>query len=355
MKKSIMCFLREQKRKRIRTKVIENYIINKFDTKKYWNMGGYPQFARSINNLVGEGKIRPIKAWKKNGMSPTLYNGYQIISTVKDFSPEVKQKLLTFYHPVLNMSYFLTHPDKYRKYEEYLDKIDRFFKKKSTITNMPALTINERSFQIFNNEKWLSKSGQNFLKYVGLTYDQLNCYQTFEPFFYYTGKITDKINALIIENKDTFYSLKMLFQNNVYTWNGIRFNFLIYGEGKKIIKSFSFFNELEEYKNYKTTFYYFGDIDPEGIKIWNSLNEVAEYKINPFTYFYSFLVENFKDQAPELEKDQNMPDKNILNLFLSFFNNNMKNNIKDIFERGCYLPQEAINYSILEELADVDR
>ncbi len=355
MKKSIINFLKEQKRKRIKTKTIENYIINKFDTKKYWDMGGYPEFARSINYLEKEDKIRPVKAWKRNGMSPTLYNGYQIISLEKEFSPEEKQKFLTFYHPLINMSYFLTHPDKYRKYEEYLKKLDRFLKDNSDLDSMPALTINERSFQIFNDEKWLLKSGQNFLKNIGLTYDKLNCYQTFEPFFYYTGKITDKINALIIENKDTFYSLKMLFQNNVYTWNGIDFNILIYGEGKKIIKSFSFFNELEEYKNYKATFYYFGDIDPEGIRIWNSLNEIAEYKITPFTFFYSYLMDNFKDQAPELEKDQKIPDKEIINSFLSFFHKDMEKDIKDIFEKACYLPQEAINYSILEVLADVDR
>ncbi|MCL0063142.1 DUF2220 domain-containing protein [Peptococcaceae bacterium] len=80
---------------------------------------------------------------------------------------------------------------------------------------------------------------------------------------------------LIVENKDTFFSLKALFQEGINRWNGKSFSMLIYGEGRKILygegrkilKSISFFEEIEEYKGLSTSFYYFGDLDAEGISI----------------------------------------------------------------------------------------
>ncbi|MCL0101390.1 DUF2220 domain-containing protein [Peptococcaceae bacterium] len=97
---------------------------------------------------------------------------------------------------------------------------------------------------------------------------------------------------LIVENKDTFFSLKALFQEGINRWNGKSFSMLIYGEGRKILKSISFFEEIEEYKGLSTSFYYFGDLDAEGISIWYELTEQRE--VVPFVYFYCCLFERNK-------------------------------------------------------------
>jgi len=47
--------------------------------------------------------------------------------------------------------------------------------------------------------------------------------------------------VLIVENKDTFFSLKALFQEGINRWSGKSFSMLIYREGRKILKSISFF------------------------------------------------------------------------------------------------------------------
>ena len=56
--------------------------------------------------------------------------------------------------------------------------------------------------------KILAQEGQRLLKNVGLTVDDLNIYETAEPLAYYSVSKETPQNILIIENKDTFYSLR---------------------------------------------------------------------------------------------------------------------------------------------------
>lgn len=102
---------------------------------------------------------------------------------------------------------------------------------------MPT-SLNERSFQIWQQEKFLAQEGQRLLKNVGLTLDDLNIYETAEPLAYYSVSKETPQNILIIENKDTFYSLRKHMIEGHQQILGFPMKTLIYAGGKKGIKGF---------------------------------------------------------------------------------------------------------------------
>lgn len=346
--------LKQQRLKRLESKELETYIISFIGSDAYWRFGGYNVFAKVISDLVKDRVIRPIKATGHNGRSPGLYNRYQL-TIVDELSESDRQKLLVRYHPEINTSYYLKKPREYEVDETYLVALDKFLRECAGYKKQPQVTVNERSFEVFGYEKWLlSVHGQKFMQRIKITLDDLWCYQTYEPFFFFALKAADgseKLNVLIVENKDTFFSLKKLLQDGICTWNGITFHLLIYGEGRKIQKSFSFFWELEQYRHCETTFYYFGDLDPEGILIWFDLQKDIDVEVKPFTYFYEALFEKFASTAPKLHSGQTL-SKEAVAAFLDGFRLQNVTNIRRMLEQRCYLPQEGLNYILLRQLAD---
>ena len=218
------------------------------------------------------------------------------------------------------------------------------------------MAVNERSFQLFNDEKFLnSRQGQQILERIGITVTDLNCYLTYEPFFYYRNQ-TDggEKNVLIIENKDTFFSLKKLLQEGITQWNGIEVSLLIYGEGKKIQRSFSFFKELDQYQaaDLELNFYYFGDLDPEGIKIWWGLQNKYEVEFIPLKFFYQQLLK-YSQAAANLKTEQSFSEAAVEE-FCDYFAKSAGNKMKNLLQNGKYIPQEGLSYQLLKAISCKD-
>ena len=115
------------------------------------------------------------------------------------------------------------------------------------------VSVNERSFEIWGDEKFIKGGNENrgknknegrgqgkrILKNLGIELSDLNVYETPEPFVSYIYDRTAPQNVLIIENKDTFYTVRKYMQetgkNEIL---GEKFGTLIFGSGKKVIASF---------------------------------------------------------------------------------------------------------------------
>lgn len=348
MQKLINQLIEEFPKKRIETKVIERFILQNIGQTQYHIKGDYLAFAESINQLVNEDVLRPIKARKENGMNPALYNWYQIIRP-EDTLPHQKQHdLLLHYHPRMNMTYYLEHSKAYQEDKTYLIDIDRYFRQMEKSTT--SISINERSFAIFRDEKFLASSkGRSLLQRLGLSLDDFNCFITYEPFFYYqANSLKDDTGILIVENKDTFFSLKILLQEGICLWDGQTINLLIYGEGRKILRSFSFLEELYPQLP-KVKCFYFGDLDPEGIQIWHELKLQESLEIIPFVSFYNELIERYQDKAPRLRTNQRFYQRAI-DEFLGYFSPLYQQKIQSILTNKNYLPQEGLSLAILREL-----
>ena len=238
----------------------------------------YRSFANAINELEREGKIKPIVASKMNGMFPALFRKYSKVNEIEKIVDTIE--LLTNYHPQMNLMYFKTKNEEYQEKKYMLKAISEFLYTPDT----KLLTVNERSLELFEDEKFLeSTEGKKFLSNIGVSIEKLVCEKTFEPFFYVRYDNHSIKNVLIIENKDTFYSIKSLMREGINTWGNTSFQLLIYGEGNKITKSIEFIQEL----NLPTqgNVFYFGDIDREGLTIKHSLNNKIEQKIHWMDFF----------------------------------------------------------------------
>lgn len=351
MKQVLTKFLLEQKKKIVDSELIESHVTNYLGTDSYWRAGGYPVLVAIIRDLVEEGILLPVKAKGITCKTPALYYCYRILSKDEKPEQEKRQKLLTYYHPRINTSFYLSHVKEFEHDEGFLFLLDSFLKESPDLQNMIPIAANERSFQIFHDEKWLlSAHGQKLLQRVGLALEDLRCYITHEPFFYYTKKILSEatVKVLIVENKDTFFSLKNLFQEGINSWGGVSFSLLVYGEGRKIEKSITFFDELDDYRNMASEFYYFGDLDPEGISIWYAL--AGKLPVKPFGLFYTALFERYGFDAPVVRKSQRYSPEAV-EAFAAHFPGVIAAGIEKMLLDGHYLPQEGLDYAFMRELA----
>ena len=201
-----------------------------------------------------------------------------------------------------------------------------------------------------------------FLQRIGRTLTDLSCYLTTEPFFYidYRSKpaaalengpvSVSSYTALIVENKDTFYSIKRAWQVGNRSISGISFDLLIYGEGRKIVGSFAFAQEIPDLVPETMRVYYFGDIDPEGIDIFGSLAAAFPLvTIEPFVSCYQALIRRYGRNAP-LRREKNQKLRTVHEeTFLSYFTSELSQEIRELVHTKKYIPQEGLSYAFFAQ------
>lgn len=331
--------------------------------------GGYQKFASIIEDLCNQGVLSPVKNSGIYPRNPPLALRYRVntsnlkegISTGEE--EDLRRELISIY-PEIKKTYYLKNLKQYKKDRDYILKLHNYLlnKEKSKFLKY-RYTLNERSFEIFNDEKYLAQHGEALLKRLGMSLDSLNCYKTYEAFFYILYNRNDankdikkdtnlnqnresnscnKYNALIIENKDTFMSIMKLLNRKPGTViGGIKIDLLIYGEGKKIISSFKFMEEIAREQTIDNI-YYFGDIDYEGIGIYLNLKDsYSQYNIIPHVELYKELIDG-TDSPPNLKRKQ---DVILIEEFLNFFDEYYRQRISNVLKLGKYIPQEALSFA----------
>ncbi|WP_347940331.1 Wadjet anti-phage system protein JetD domain-containing protein [Peribacillus simplex] len=344
MKKNIEKFISESKKITIELLEVELFLkaIEKNNRRPLF----YREMANAIIELAETGIITPVKSSKKYAMDDRIFNRYKKVKKEELDNDRYKSEILTAYHHKMSMSYYLKNINQYKKDKELIKIISKFLNFESG--GEPFLSVNERSYQLFGDEKLLfSNKGNKILSNIGIKYTDLCCYLTYEPFFYY-GFIQDEKEAiLIVENKDTFFSFKKLFMEGIYSWNGISFSMLIYGEGNKVTKSIDYLEELQIPKN--THIYYFGDFDPVGISIFYRLKTSNPRGVHLMAPFYREIWKHRKDS--KVNKDQEWNDSAI-ECFSSYFTGEEQIHYIQYLKGNKYIPQEALNIELLRGLSD---
>lgn len=306
----------------------------------------YHQLYTYILSEISENHLTPVKASGLNGKKPALYNAYWLIMQEEaiDISEELKYKI----HPLLNTAYYQKHPKRYQQEKKEILLLSDYLTKHKSCLNTPE-TINERSFEIFRREKFLDREGgMDLLSRLNISAEDLNFYRTSEPMSYYSHQKNAPQNFLIIENKDAFYSMRRYLISGNEKILGLRIGTLIYGGGKGIYKTFEdYVCSVEPYfANKNNRVYYFGDLDYEGILIYEILAEKYKdsIKLDLFVQGYERMLakaEIFGIEAlPDTKEGQN---RNIGNKFFSFFQKDIQEKITKVLESGKYIPQEIIN------------
>lgn len=312
----------------------------------------YVEFAKVVKYLIQSEVIKGMGC-SFNGRKPSLHSKYRIIKEDVDYSSFIYE-IDYVISPEIDKSYFRKNIKSYIENRNEILKINNFLLNNSDRLKTPV-SINERSFQVFGKEKQLRKS-KTLIKNLGLTEEFFNYYETSEPIAYYSLNREAPQNILIIENKDTFYTIRKYIKEVSSNVLGLDISTVVYGGGKSKIPSLSEFKYYtEDYiSDEKNTFYYFGDIDYEGLVIYESYRTKTSSQIDlkPFVSAYEYIVDKCIDSVDDLPITKEGQNRNIGEAFFESFDSLYGDRIKSILEKDRYIPQEALNY---EDLIDFTR
>lgn len=346
MKKVIKELLTRQKNSRIDIYLLEKQVKERLQD----NITGlfYKEFADSVLELENEKIIERMKTGKPYSRDIRINTKYRKVKENTINENELKNELLTSYHFKMKMSGYGKNLEQYQKDKLIFDSISQFLFHKSE--KECYISVNERSFELFNDEKYLSsEAGRKLISNIDVTFEDLCCFETFEPFFHFGLATHPSQNVLIIENKDTFFSLKKLYLEGIHRWDGIPFEMLVYGEGNKITKSFEYLDELKV--PFETAIYYFGDFDPEGIAIFHRLQKVSKRKIELWKPFYIEMWYRRKGTVIKEDKKQRWSEAAIQS-FLFHFDEPLQTVMEHYLIERRYIPQEALSIEVIRSLSD---
>lgn len=304
----------------------------------------YSEQHAYIMELVGNGRIKPVLASKKNGKKPPLYQEYWELEEKQDYSA-LKQELLYNLAPQINITYYQNNLEAYAKEREDVLQLSSFLQNSATLLTKPA-SYNERSFQIWQREKFLLQgAGKKILSHCCFEIAELNCYSTAEPFAYFTSTRAVPQKLLIIENKDTFFSMRKHLLAGNSRLLGENISTIIYGAGKRVISYFQEFNaSAEPYMLADgNELLYFGDLDYEGIGIYEKLAEGfgEQGSIKPFIPAYLAMLQKSKGypMLPTTKEEQN---RNLQGSFFNYFSAEVQKKMQNILRQDLYIPQEIL-------------
>jgi len=322
-------------------------LITLTEIQEYFKIDNYSTLVELINTQVGCGALKEVKGSKSNGMTPFLYNKYRVNFKEEDLTS--LEEDINYKFPLnFNREFYLNNLKKYAADKEYIESLALYFRvQKSELA--VTMSINERSFGIWGIEKFLKDgNGGSILRNLGLSLENLNVYKTPEPFVYFSCKRLMNQKVLIIENKDTWYTIRKLMLKGQVAFLGETVDTIIYGCGKNIEKSLEEYDyTVEEYLLKPSKVLYWGDIDYEGISIYERLKKrySPRFNIELFRNAYITMVNLAEGRnMPRYKEKQN---KNIDKIFLAEIMP-YEEKILKLFQRGVYVPQEIVNYNVLK-------
>jgi len=317
---------------------------------------GYLEQYAYVRGLLESKRIKAVKSSPGNGKKPALYTSYWLVEEAPDFG-ELTEELKYGLVPSIRTDYYLAHPESYRKEQKWVRLLNAYLLE-CRGTCQPEASVNERSFQIWGREKFLSREqGRKILAHCGISMEQLSVYATTEPLAYYSAHRRVPQNILILENKDTFYTMRRWLLQGAERILGEEIGTLVYGAGKGILRSYEDFRLCVEphMKDVRNRIYYFGDLDYEGLRIYEQLEALfgqgAEDmpRVAPFVPAYERMLAKAYERGikflPETSENQN---RNLTGRFYRFFPGESIGRMEEILGGGKYIPQEILTITDLE-------
>lgn len=367
MEKLLQRIISDKSRQVVSAWEMEEDLKKQLGERQWEKKGGYEALVRSVEAMVEKGLLVPVSSSGHNGRVPPLFARYRRRREKAELPPE-----LFNFRSAIDLSFYAGNPREFERDREILQAIDLYLVK--TAANKPKIwdTLNERSFQLTGNEKFLaSAEGAALLRRIKLRPQDLHCYPVPEPFFYReAGNFpvpSERINALVIENKDTFETFSRLQSEGLLRFSP-PLHLFIYGEGNKITGSWPFLYKIEKTGEEAVDLYYFGDLDPEGIAIFCRLRQSVQKAFadaekkerlafcrEPRVIFaeklYRLLLEQGRSRS--LTGAASGPDFGI-HFDESWCSAELTARIKVLWAAGKMIPQEALSASYLSTLQEVE-
>lgn len=334
---------------------IKNNRFYYYEFMEAYHIDDYETLRSKIDALMKQGKIVPIKKSGLTSFRPSIYQEYKKMIHKPDFS--YLENEIRALHPTLNISGYLNNTGTYAKNQDAVRTLsDYLWNKKEELEW--EMSVKERSYAIWKDEKFLeSKAGRQICSQNGFTFESLNCFYAPESFFHIDLPHSKrKTTALIIENKDTWYSigrvLKKMKEEQLF-W-GLECNLLIYGEGNKVTRNNAITEFMQDYTNHEFEVYYAGDIDVAGINmLYGCMEANPKIVIQPFISLYKRMIK-------ETEVDALMGTADNRGLayreeFLACFTRYEQEILRKVLDNNKRIPQEILNYHDYLEQSSVSK
>ncbi|WP_391204634.1 Wadjet anti-phage system protein JetD domain-containing protein [Psychrobacillus sp. L4] len=300
----------------------------------------YAQFAQDILNLEQGGILKRIKSHGENYKSPSLAFTYRINHNQmkQELQLAIKVAKLSFHPDMYLESYFRLPISQWIEDYPMLEKINLYLQHIGCITEYAPAP--ERSFEIVGDEKWITEGqGKELLERIQL-WDKLLIIPVADPLMF---AVNPKMfqephhHHLIVENKTTYQGLLPALEESNFTS-------LIYGSGKKIIKSIENFDYQLPLPQATHTFFYFGDVDLEGTLIWYLLSKKKAVK--PALPFYEQCFQN----NYAIGKQNHIQNTEAVANFIAHFQPSQQHHMLEMFQNGGYYPQEILKGRELQQI-----
>lgn len=342
----LLAYLRSQKNRTFEIYGVEKAFMSAMEIGNY----SYQEFVNIVRELELDGKIIPVKKKQKihNGKVPSLPVEWRILSELIEAKWNIGQFLTLA--PVLDLSYYQRHP------EEQTEIVWSRISAVSAYLRDPEPKVwvsrEERSYQLFNDEKWLDSSeGRAFLNRIKKSLLDLYARNYGEPFVYWLqpGLLTSDVRRiLIVENRSLFHSCKRIVEEGLDVY-GLAPELLIYGRGQHIVSSLSYLEDLRVPVS-SAIIWYAGDYDPSGFAIYHSLK--STYPEYPVQLAYSLYEETAKQANHSVPVKPGQP-QNREQTALFFEEIKLFPLILDKAEQSwnnrVRFPQEAISYQSMKK------
>jgi len=338
---------------------LENFIKARLGgATSYQAAGGYQNLYQFLKRLEAAEKIRAIKSADFNQRQPRLKKRWSLI---KDKAAGWSDKDILTLSRQLDLSYYFKRPaQQTESLKQKLSRLADFFTEKS---EREWASREERSLEIFADEKFLSRAvGKKFLSNLNLNLADLKAQQYNHLFVYWSLKPTQIKNILIMENHSAFIGAKKALAAGINIF-ARDFDTLIYGQGKRIIRSFSFLEELlglkaaeNNSKQQQTidslNIYYAGDLDPEGLAIYTGLkNKYSVFEIRLLGEYYKLLVEESEKFYPYHKRQNKNQDvlAEVMKEFEEQGYNDLAAELQQAWENDLRLPQEILTLEVYKK------
>lgn len=225
-----------------------------------------PDRRQHLAEALGELEVRGVlvRAKRRQGAGPHSLPSRIVLLGRADDSPASAEVTRYPWRPELA---FATGLPLRRAEFDALIAIQAFLRDASLAASLP---LGERSLQLFGDEKRLDGLVRNRRLFGPgrLTLEMLKAYRCPPPFSY--GRCGDGSVALVIENAATYSSVVAALPT------GSPVGVVAFGGGNAFVSTVAYFDELRAHGMPIEALRYFGDLDPEGLRIPAGADRVAQ-------------------------------------------------------------------------------
>lgn len=197
-----------------------------------------------------------------------------------------------------------------------------------------TISLQQRSWDIFADEKYLLGPGAGLLKRLGLTTADLGICDQPDPLMMAVqpARLQQPVcHHLVVENKVPYGRLAPHLAEGQLTS-------IIFGCGWKIAANLDLLPQQCGCPHARHVVWYFGDFDWEGLRIWQAAASSKTVEVRLAVPFYEAFLAY---EAPQGKANQQREEA-VWPPFAAAVGESRAPVFRDILDRGCYYPQEAL-------------